>query len=250
VPSDVKRGAGAKSDARRERWRGHRESRRAELVRAAVRAIERHGPDVGMDEIAAEAGVSKPVLYRHFADKAELYLAVAECATQIILENLIPHINLDGTPNQRIRAMVDSYLAEIERYPRLYQFLVSRSFADRPLEFDPLMTNETLIATRLARLLGDHMRAYGLDSGSAEPWAFALVGAVHTAGAWWMQRQTMSRAALTEYLSRIIWYSVDGVLRAGGVVIDPDQPIQPPQRLEPQLRVLGEKQRPRPHSAG
>ena len=227
-------------DARRERWRGHRETRRAELVTAAVRAIERHGSDVGMDEIAAEAGVSKPVLYRHFADKAELYLAVAERATQLLLENLVPQINLDGTPNERIRAMVDGYLAQIERHPQLYRFLVNRSFADRPLDFDPLMTNEALIATRLARLLGDHMRAYGLDSGSAEPWAFALVGAVHTAGSWWMQRQTMSRAALTEYLARIIWYSVDGVLRAGGVVIDPDQPIRLPPPTEPRLRALGD----------
>ena len=234
MPGDVK------PDARRERWRGHREQRRVELVDAAVRAIERHGPDVGMDDIATEAGISKPVLYRHFADKAQLYLAVAERATQLLMASLVPHLNLDGTPNQRIRAMVDAYLAEIERYPRLYQFLVNRTFADRPLEFDPLMTNETLVATRLARLLGDRMRAYGLDSGSAEPWAFALVGAVHTAGAWWLQRQTMSRAALTEYLSRIIWYSVDGVLRAGGVVIDPDEPIELPQRPEPRLRALGD----------
>ncbi len=230
VPADVKSG-----DARRERWRAHRETRRAELVSAAVRAIERHGSDVGMDEIAAAAGVSKPVLYRHFADKNELYVAVAERATQMIIEHLVPTITLDdGTPNERIRAMIDAYLGQIERHPELYRFLVGRSFADRPLDVDPLTTNETLVATRLARLLGDHMRAYGLDSGSAEPWAFALVGAVQTAGAWWMRRQTMSRAALTEYLARIVWYSVDGVLRAGGVEVDPDQPIRlPPLRALP-----------------
>jgi AcrR family transcriptional regulator len=234
VPRDVKPGPG---DARRERWRAHRESRRAELVSAAVRAIERHGEDVGMDEIAAEAGISKPVLYRHFADKAELYLAVAERASQTLVEHLVPSINLDdGTPNERIRAMVGGYLTEIESHPRLYRFLASRSavpFSDNP---DPLAANETLIATKLAQLLGDHMRAYGLDSGPAEPWAYALVGAVHHAAAWWMHRQTMSRSALTEYLSRIIWYSVDGALRAGGVTVDPDQPIRLPQPAN--LRVL------------
>lgn len=220
------------ADARRDRWRAHREARRAQLVSAAIRAIERQGSDVGMDEIAAEAGITKPVLYRHFADKNELYLAVAQQATQMIIENLVPTISLDqGTPNERIRAMIDAYLAQIERQPQLYRFLVSRSFADGPLEVDPVTTNETLVATRLAQLLGDHMRAYGLDSGSAEPWAFALVGAVQTAGAWWMQRQTMSRAALTEYLARIVWYSVDGVLRAGGIVVDPDQPLRSPTPL-------------------
>lgn len=227
MPEDVK------ADARRERWRAHREARRAELVQAAIRAIERHGSDVAMEDIAAEAGISKPVLYRHFADKAELYLAVAEQATTMLLGRLVPDLNFDGTPNERIRSIVGAYLTELERHPQLYRFLVGRSFADRPLVVDPLTANETLVATRLAQLLGDHMRAYGLDSGAAEPWAYALVGAVQTAGAWWMQRQTMSRAAITEYLARIIWYSVDGVLRAGGVVIDPDEPI-----ALPRLRVL------------
>lgn len=239
-PTDVKHGrADAREergpDARRERWRAHRESRREELVMAAIRAIERHGSDVGMDDIAAAAGVTKPVLYRHFADKDELYLAVAQHATQLLIEHLVPTITLDdGTPNERIRAMIDAYLTQIERNPRLYHFLVGHSFADRPLggglggPADPITANGTLVATRLAQLIGDHMRAYGLDSGSAEPWAFALVGAVQTAGAWWMRRQTMSRAALTEYLARIIWYSVDGVLRAGGVEVDPDQPVRLP----------------------
>src|SRR5437763_7604163 len=68
--------AAARGDARRERWRAHREARREEFVEATIRAVARHGPEVGMDEIAAEAGVTKPVLYRHFTDKADLYLAV------------------------------------------------------------------------------------------------------------------------------------------------------------------------------
>ncbi|MGH3547151.1 MAG: TetR/AcrR family transcriptional regulator [Pseudonocardiaceae bacterium] len=51
---------------------GHREQRRAALVQAAMRAIRQHGPDVAMDDIATEAGVSKPILYRHFLDKGGL----------------------------------------------------------------------------------------------------------------------------------------------------------------------------------
>ncbi len=36
------------------------------------------GPDVDMEQVAAVAGVSKPVLYRYFADKAQLWIAVGE----------------------------------------------------------------------------------------------------------------------------------------------------------------------------
>src|SRR5262249_20333886 len=53
----------ASDDGRRSRWVDHRRQRRDELVTMAVQAIVRHGPDVDMAQIAAVAGVSKPVLY-------------------------------------------------------------------------------------------------------------------------------------------------------------------------------------------
>ena len=89
VPDPAPRG-----DARRERWREHREARRAEFVEATVRAIGQHGADVGMDEIAAEAGVSKPVLYRHFHDKSDLYVAVGEWGTELLMQRLAPELSL------------------------------------------------------------------------------------------------------------------------------------------------------------
>ena len=42
-------------DARRERWRAHREARREEFVDATIRALTKHGPDVGMDELRGSA---------------------------------------------------------------------------------------------------------------------------------------------------------------------------------------------------
>ena len=65
-------------DGRDTRWAQHRAQRRRELVEAALRAIRRHGPGVGMDEISAEAGTSKTVVYRHFRDRTGLYAAVVE----------------------------------------------------------------------------------------------------------------------------------------------------------------------------
>ena len=67
-----------KDDGRSSRWDAHRETRRAELAAAAVRAVDSAGAEVSIADIAAEAGVSKPVLYRYFADKEDLLAALAQ----------------------------------------------------------------------------------------------------------------------------------------------------------------------------
>ncbi|MGL5442473.1 MAG: TetR/AcrR family transcriptional regulator, partial [[Mycobacterium] stephanolepidis] len=51
---------------------------REELLDAAFRAIDATGSTVSMDDIAREAGVAKPKLYRYFEDKADLHSAVLE----------------------------------------------------------------------------------------------------------------------------------------------------------------------------
>ncbi|MGW6444861.1 TetR/AcrR family transcriptional regulator [Lentzea sp. NPDC055074] len=214
-------------DARRERWKGHREQRRAEFVEATIAAVAKKGPDVGMDDVAAEAGVSKPVLYRHFTDKADLYLAVGQKATEVLMDRMGPALAAEGSIRDRIERIVDAYLSVIEENPNLYRFVVKGSFADRPVEKDVVAEDKNLIAATLARIIGDYLRAFDMDSGGAEPWAHALVGMVQNAGDWWLDRQTMSRANLSDYLATIIWHALDGLLRSAGVEIDPATPLSP-----------------------
>ncbi|MDR7302880.1 TetR/AcrR family transcriptional regulator [Haloactinomyces albus] len=223
-----------RGDKRRERWRGHRQARRAEFVEATVRAIGQYGAEVGMDDIAAEAGVSKPVLYRHFSDKSDLYLAVGEWGTELLMQRIGPTLDEGGSIHQRIRRIISTYLGVIEEYPELYRFVVRRTFADRPVQDDPVTTEKTVIANSLSRLLGEYLRSLNLDSGGVEAWSHGLVGMVQASGDWWLDRQSMSREDLTDYLTRIIWFAIDGVLRSGGIVLDPDEPLE----LSPDLRVI------------
>ena len=56
-----------------------RAQRRAQLLEAAQTVFVRKGyHSAAMEDIAEEAGVSKPVLYQHFPGKLELYLALLE----------------------------------------------------------------------------------------------------------------------------------------------------------------------------
>src|SRR6185503_19473544 len=60
------------------RRRRDRVARRDELLAAADRAVRELGPEASMDAIAAEAGITKPIVYRYFGDKDDLYAALAE----------------------------------------------------------------------------------------------------------------------------------------------------------------------------
>ena len=53
------------------------------------------------------------------------------------------------------------------------------------------------------------------------------VGMVQNAGDWWLERQTMSRENLSDYLATIIWHAIDGLLRSAGVQVDPARPLTP-----------------------
>ncbi len=210
-----------KSDARRDRWRSHREARREEFVQAALRALARIGPDFGMDDVATEAGVTKPVLYRHFTDKADLFVALGQHGTELLFDRLIPALNNEEAPVPRIRKSLDAYFSTIEEHPNLYRLLTRR-----PIGRDVVAEDKEVIGAALSRLLGDYLRALNLDSGAAEPWGHGIVGLVQNVSEWWLERRTLSRDAVVEYLTQIIWAAIDGITRQHGLAIDPNKPIE------------------------
>lgn len=202
-----------KDDGRSSRWDAHRETRRAELVAAAVRAVDSAGTEVSIADIAAQAGVSKPVLYRYFADKAELHAAVGMWAARQILDAVVDAVLAPAPTRQRVEAGVAAYVETIAEHPNVY-LLVVRQHAGGT---DPLADGKQLIAATFARLLGDTFGRLGVDAAGAEPWAHSLVGIGESAGQWWLDRRTMSRAAFTRYLSEFVWHALEGTTAEYGV---------------------------------
>ena len=60
----------------------------------------------------------------------------------------------------------------------------------------------------------------GIDTGGAEPWAQAMVGMGLSIGEWWLERQTMSRAAVGAYLTSFIWHAFAGTAAELGVSLE------------------------------
>lgn len=199
-------------DGRKTRWNQHREDRRVQLVAAAIEAIIQYGADVDMAQIAGIAGVSKPVLYRYFADKAQLWNAVGEHVAALVVDAVTPAIERVREDRHLVSATIDAYLSTIEANPDLYRYVMRRDGDAVPAV---VATSTRTVASGLARVIGDRLRALGLDAGPAEPWAYGMVAMVQAVGDWWMSHERpMSRAALTEYLTVLLWHGIAGVREA------------------------------------
>ncbi|MDF1606453.1 TetR/AcrR family transcriptional regulator [Nocardioides sp. YIM 152315] len=221
-------------DGRSARWEAHREERRAELVLAAVAAIDALGPSAGISEIAREAGVSKPVLYRYFDGLDDLYAAVGRWGAEEVLQRLLPAILTEAPIRERVARGVDAYLATIAEHPHVFLLLVRHRAAGN----DPLADGKAAIAATFARVLGDTMRELGIDAGGAEPWAQSLVGMGLATGEWWLERQTMSRSAVGGYLTSFIWHAFSGTAGELGV---PLQSLDAPDAVPGSITPLEER---------
>jgi AcrR family transcriptional regulator len=204
-----------RADGRASRWDDHREARRAALVAAAVAAIDQLGPGASVADIARAAGVSKPVLYRYFADKSDLHAAVGHWGATQVVDRLLPVLLASGSLRAKVYRACDEYLALLEEHPHVFLLLV-----EHRAEGDPLADGKQLVAAAFARTLGDTLRRLGIDAAGAEPWSQGLVGLGLATGEWWLRRRTMSRAAVADHLGSFVWHALEGIAAEQGVRID------------------------------
>jgi AcrR family transcriptional regulator len=89
------------------------DERRRQLLDAGATLFAAHAyEEISMRQIAAAAGVSKPLLYHYFPSKNDLFMAaVTEAASE--LQDLIAPSG-DGTPVEQLTASLDAYLTWID----------------------------------------------------------------------------------------------------------------------------------------
>ncbi|WP_310964309.1 TetR/AcrR family transcriptional regulator [Nocardioides terrisoli] len=205
-----------RSDGRSTRWDDHRDHRREQLVMAAISAIDEHGPATSVADIAAAAGVSKPVLYRYFTDKDDLYRSVGRWGAAEVLRALRPTLASDRSIREKVEQGAEDYLALIAEHPQVFLLLVEHRTAD-----DPLVDGKEMLTAAFARSMGNALRALGADTGAAEPWAHGVVGQGLAIGEWWLRRRTMSQSVVASHLASFIWHSFSGMATDYGVTLEP-----------------------------
>ncbi|TNY36385.1 TetR family transcriptional regulator [Thermomonospora catenispora] len=188
--------------------------RRRALLEAADRVILREGPSASMAAIAAEAGISKPILYRHFGDKSGLYQALAERHTRRLLEVVEAQFSAAGTVRDRIRTTIDTYLSLISHNPQLYRFLMHRASAEDAATHSAMSTMIRGLSQELAKVL---MAESGLaDPARAYVWGHAVIGMVQTAGDWWLDHPDVPRETVVDALTDLILVGLPESARRNG----------------------------------
>lgn len=211
------------TDGRSARWEVHRQQRRKELVESAIRTIRTRGATVGMDELAADAGTSKTVFYRHFTDRHGLYQAVADRVDELILRDIGTVLGantkgdglgaLDLDPRSVIRAAIDAYLQLVERDPELYRFIVSAPIVGTEKSgnaAEAVATATGKISGQISELVSVALVDRGNDPAPARLWGQSLVGLVRAGADAWLAGLAgdFSREELTEQLTDLAWSGI------------------------------------------
>ncbi|MCK2219239.1 TetR/AcrR family transcriptional regulator [Actinomadura sp. ATCC 31491] len=182
---------------------GRDPDRRRALLDAADRVIAAEGPDVSMAAIAAAAGVTKPILYRHFGDRSGLYEAIADRHVRTVIAQLRLRFAEPGAGlRARARATVSAYLDLVSANLNLYRFLFHRAGAE-----DARTRSRTASLVRsLGEELGGVLAAEGLagDPVRAQVLGQAFVGMVRTTGDWWLEHPEVDREQVVEGLVEVI----------------------------------------------
>jgi AcrR family transcriptional regulator len=206
--------AAVKTDGRKRRWHQHKVDRRNELVDGTLEAIRQRGSNVSMDEIAAEIGVSKTVLYRYFVDKNDLTTAVMmRFAQTTLIPNMAAALSSTSDGYALVREIIRVYVDTVAAEPETYRFVMSNNSASRT---KAIADSEQIIARMLAVMLRRRMQLNGMDTQGVESWAFMIVGGVQLSTHSWMSNPRITTDELIDYLTMLSWSALCGIVEVGG----------------------------------
>ncbi len=219
-------------DARSERWREHRKKVRAEIVDAAFRALDRCGPEVSLQEIAAEAGTAKPKIYRHFTDKADLFHAIGGRMRELLVAAIFTDLDVaTRSTREVVSRSVSEYVDLVDRHPNVVRFLLQSRVPEPAGSAARGFSEGRDITMAMAELFNQELRDMRLDPATLEMAAAATFGSASSATDWWLGHdpdspRRMPSAEFVVHLTTIMVGTIQGIADLLDIDLDPDRSIR------------------------
>jgi AcrR family transcriptional regulator len=156
-----------------------------------------------VEEIAARAKVSKPIVYEHFGGKEGLYAVVVDREVEHIVAR-ITEAMATGTPRERLEQAALAFLTYVrERRDGFAVLLRDAAPSKRRGEMPALMYD---LADRVGDVFATQFRNAGYDAKAAPIYAHALVGMVAFVGQWWTEtRKPPPTEMVASHIAALAW---------------------------------------------
>ncbi len=180
-------------------------SQRREQLLAVSRGLfaEKGFEGTSVEEIAARAEVSKPVVYEHFGGKEGIYAVVVDREVQALTAALSGALDEGGHPKVLLERTALALLTYIETSEDGFRILVRDSpVAQATGTFSSLIGD---VATQVEHLLADQFKSRGLDPKVAPIYAQMLVGMVALTGQYWLDARSPKKSEVAAHLVNLAW---------------------------------------------
>jgi AcrR family transcriptional regulator len=160
-------------------------ARRAQLIEVGREVFAERGYGAtSIEEIAARAKVSKPILYDHFGGKEGLYAVIVDRELEYILDRMVEAVST-GSPRARLEQATLAYLSYVRERPLGFAVLLRDAPQQHPSGKIPALMYD--LADRIGAVFTEQFREAGYDPKTAPIYAHALVGMVAFVGQWWTE---------------------------------------------------------------
>jgi AcrR family transcriptional regulator len=201
--------------------------RRDQLIGVARSAFAEKGFDgTSVEDIAARAEVSKPVVYEHFGGKEGLYAVVVDREVQTLHNAIRTAIT---TPNAGSRRLLElgalALLDYVESCPEGFRILVRDTTESATGgSYGSILAD---VIGRVEGLLGSVFGHRGLDPKAAPLYAQALTGMVSMTGQWWLDNPQLTKAEVATHLVNLAWNGMHNLRRDFHLSEDPGHLADP-----------------------
>lgn len=173
------------------------------LLAAAEKLIRGKGPSVSLQAIAAEAGVTKPSLYRGVGDRDALVNALAERLAARMAESVSQLVAQASAPREGLRNLVAGYLDLAAREKHLYLFVTAGGAPEDRVQQSLLLADGA--ASQFAEPIAAYRAAQGADAAVSTVWSYGLLGALHFVTLWWLRDQESDVDLVIDQVTSLLW---------------------------------------------